>query len=99
MTTLTESQFTTPDIRPSGLDALTTTQDLDMDEIRAEIAAALQHIEDLRQRYPYDAGGHRPEPPYEPIPPDTHSHGSDGNTNANPNTNLGDHAPIFPPGT
>lgn len=91
------SAFTTADIRPSGSDALTATQDLDMDEIRSEVAAALQRIEDLRHRYPYDARGHRPETAHEPIPPDTHSHGPVGNTNANTNANRGDPAPFSPP--
>lgn len=50
------SPFTSPDLRPTGTDAMSTTEartpDLDMDEIRAELFAALQNIEDLRARYP-----------------------------------------------
>jgi len=47
---------TSPDIRPSGLDALQTVealaQNLDMEEIRAELAAAVQHIEALPTHFP-----------------------------------------------
>ncbi|MCX4792510.1 hypothetical protein OG369_42810 [Streptomyces sp. NBC_01221] len=50
------SAFTSPDIRPTGTDALKTTEartpDLDMEEIRAELYAALQGIESLPFRYP-----------------------------------------------
>lgn len=50
------SPFTSPDLRPTGTDAMRTTEaripDLDMEEIRAELFAALQGIEDLPARYP-----------------------------------------------
>ncbi|WP_392838761.1 hypothetical protein [Streptomyces sp. LN500] len=48
--------FTSPDIRTTGLDAVETakssTPDQEMEEIRAELYAALQNIEDLPARYP-----------------------------------------------
>jgi hypothetical protein len=50
------SPFTSPDLLPTGTAALKTTEaripDLDMDEIRTELFAALQDIEDLPARYP-----------------------------------------------
>ncbi|MEU9849241.1 hypothetical protein [Streptomyces sp. NPDC047985] len=61
-TTLTPSPFTTPDIRPTGTDVLETTEtstpDVDMEEIRAELYAALHHIENLRHQHPYEASGY-----------------------------------------
>ncbi|WP_331756186.1 hypothetical protein OHA04_45660 (plasmid) [Streptomyces sp. NBC_01590] len=59
------SAFTSPDIRPTGTDALETAEaripDLDMEEIRAELYAALQSIEDLRHQHPYEASGYAGE--------------------------------------
>ncbi|MFB7312965.1 hypothetical protein [Streptomyces sp. NPDC056192] len=50
------SPFTSPDVRPTGTDAMKTTEAripaLDMEEIRAELFAALQDIEGLPARYP-----------------------------------------------
>jgi hypothetical protein len=56
--TLTPSQFTSPDIRPTGLAALPATSEqpeaLDMAQVQEELAAALRRIEDLPRRYPYE---------------------------------------------
>ncbi|MET8746281.1 hypothetical protein [Streptomyces sp. NPDC004728] len=66
MTVLTASQFTTPDICHTGTDALKTTEartsDLDMEEIRDELYAALQDIENLRHQHPYEASGYASKP-------------------------------------
>ncbi|MFF4338106.1 hypothetical protein [[Kitasatospora] papulosa] len=54
--TLAPSQFTSPDIRTRGVDALPgaaeTPLDLDMQQVQEELAAALRHIEGLRPRHP-----------------------------------------------
>ncbi|WP_404974787.1 hypothetical protein [[Kitasatospora] papulosa] len=54
--TLTPSQFTSPDIRPTGAAALPATDEqykvLDMLQIQAELAAALRYIENLRPHHP-----------------------------------------------
>jgi len=64
-TTITPSQFTSPDIRARGLAALPdagqTPLDLDMQQVQEELAAALQYIEDLPRRYPYEDTGHAPQ--------------------------------------
>lgn len=48
--------FTSPDLRPTGIDAVETAQssspDQEMQEIQAELYAALQNIENLPARYP-----------------------------------------------
>ncbi|MFF1916116.1 hypothetical protein ACFVYE_31930 [Streptomyces sp. NPDC058239] len=58
--------FASPDLRPTGTDALETTEtrtpDLDMEEIRAELYAALQNIENLRHQHPYEASGYAGNP-------------------------------------
>ncbi|MEV6165702.1 hypothetical protein AB0L71_28080 [Streptomyces sp. NPDC052052] len=69
-TTLTpfplSSAFTSPDIRPTGTTAIETAEtclpDLDMEEIRDELYEALQHIENLRRQYPYEASGGASKP-------------------------------------
>ncbi|MFJ3283290.1 hypothetical protein [Streptomyces halstedii] len=70
---------------------------LDMREVWEELAAALHHIENLPRQHPYEASGYTREPVYQPTPPGTHSHRTDGNTNTNTNTYLGHHAPIRSP--
>ncbi|WP_331728836.1 hypothetical protein OG693_39510 (plasmid) [Streptomyces sp. NBC_01259] len=99
--TAPSAAFTTPDIRPSGTAGLPATDEqyevLDMRQVQEELAAALRHIEGLPHRYPYAASGYVGDPVYQSIPPTTHSHTRDGNTNANTNTNLGHHTPISPP--
>ncbi|TXS61459.1 hypothetical protein [Streptomyces sp. sk2.1] len=64
--TLTASQFTSPDTRPALDPADSPTESpahvLDMERIREELSAALQHIEDLRHQYPYEATGYTGEP-------------------------------------
>ncbi|MDK0524989.1 hypothetical protein [Streptomyces sp. ML-6] len=66
-TTLITHPFATPDIRPSGTDGIETAEarnpDLDMEEIRDELYAALQHIENLRHQHPYEATGYGGWPP------------------------------------
>ncbi|MFJ1827335.1 hypothetical protein [Streptomyces sp. NPDC088178] len=95
------SAFATPDIRPTGTDALETaevrTPDLDMEEIRDELYAALQSIENLRHQHPYEASGYVGDPVYQPITPDTQRDGSEGNANTKTNTNFGTHTPIQAP--
>jgi hypothetical protein len=48
--------FTSPDIRVTGIDAVETAKssapDQEMQEIQAELYAALQNIENLPSRYP-----------------------------------------------
>lgn len=62
-TTLTPSQFSIPDIRPTGTAALPATgEDLDMRQVQEELAAALRHIEDLPRRHPYEDTGHVGQP-------------------------------------
>ena len=68
-----------------------------MQQVQEELAAALRHIENLPRQHPYEASGYTREPVYQPIPPGTHSHLPEGNTNANTNTNRGHHTPIRPP--
>lgn len=50
------SPFTSPDLRATGIDAVETAKssnpDQEMEEIRAELYAALQNIENLPARYP-----------------------------------------------
>ncbi|MEU6925440.1 hypothetical protein [Streptomyces sp. NPDC046631] len=100
--TATLSAFTSPDIRPTGLTS--TDQDVDtapwyavdMDEVRDELFAALQNIEDLRHQHPYEASGYVGEPVYRPITAATHGDGSaEAKTKAN--TNFGTHTPIQAP--
>ncbi|MEU6016987.1 hypothetical protein ABZ826_23930 [Streptomyces sp. NPDC047515] len=94
---LAPSAFTSPDIRPTGTDAAKTVEaripDLDMEEIRDELFAALQSIEDLRHQHPYEASGYVGEPVYRPV---TNGDGS-GDANAKTNTNFGTHTPIQAP--
>ena len=64
--TLTPSQFTSPDIRPTGIAAVPATGEqsevLDMTQVQEELAAALRHIENLPRRYPYEDTGHALKP-------------------------------------
>lgn len=64
--TLTPSQFTSPDIRRTGLAALPATDEqydvLDMLQIQEELTAALRRIEDLPHRYPYEDTGPASKP-------------------------------------
>jgi hypothetical protein len=50
------SPFTSPDLRPTGTDAIETAQssdpDQEMQEIQAELYAAIRNIESLPARYP-----------------------------------------------
>ena len=50
------SAFTSPDLRPTGIDAVETAKssnpDQEMQEIQAELYAALQNIQNLPARYP-----------------------------------------------
>ncbi|WP_331723450.1 hypothetical protein [Streptomyces atratus] len=98
---LAPSPFTSPDVRPTGTDAIETTEartpDSDMEEIRAELYAALQSIEDLRHQHPYEASGYVGVPVYQPITPDTHRDGLEGNANPKANANFGSHTPIQAP--
>ena len=56
---LTPSQFTSPDIRPTGAAALqaadTADQAPDMVEIQEQLAEALLHIQGLRPSHPSEA--------------------------------------------
>ncbi|MGW2844655.1 hypothetical protein [Streptomyces sp. NPDC001274] len=94
---LAPSVFTSPDIRPTGTDAVKTaeacTPDLDMEEIRDELYAALQHIENLRHQHPYEATGYGGEPAYRPV---TNGDGG-GKGNVKTNTNPGTHTPVQAP--
>ena len=62
------SPFTSPDLLPTGTDAVKTaetrTPDQEMEEIRAELYAALRNIQNLRHQYPYEATGYVGEPVY-----------------------------------
>ncbi|MGW1409500.1 hypothetical protein [Streptomyces sp. NPDC002403] len=95
------SSFTSPDVRPTGANAIETTEaripDLDMEEIRAELYAALQDIENLRHQHPYKASGYAGDPVYRPIAPDTNRDVPEGNVNTKTNTNFGTHTPIQAP--
>ncbi|MGW1468572.1 hypothetical protein ACWCPT_30025 [Streptomyces sp. NPDC002308] len=112
--TLTPSQFTSPDIRPTGTVALTahaapTDQpvpalpygelDLDMDAVAIELHDALQHIEDLYQQSLRRGTSGGVRPVPTPTGPVTNGDMGDGNANRNPNPNFGNHAPIPRPGT
>lgn len=69
--------------------------EVDIDEERAELYAALQHIQELRHQHPYDAVGRAPGPVHAPIPvPEATA--QTVNTNANPNTNFAQESPRIP---
>lgn len=69
--------------------------EVDIEEERAELFAALQSIEDLRHQHPYDATGPALRAGHAPIPAPTGDARS-VNTKTNPNTNLAPETPRIP---
>lgn len=69
--------------------------DVDIEQERADLYAALQHIEDLRHQHPYDDAGPALRAVHDPIPAPIGDARS-VNTNANPNANLAPESPRIP---
>lgn len=69
--------------------------EVDIEQERAELYAALQNIQNLRHQHPYDAVGRAPGPAHAPIAAPTAAAQS-VNTNANPNTKLTQEGPRIP---
>lgn len=69
--------------------------DVDIEQERAELYAALQHIQDLRHQHPYTAEGAPLRAAHAPIATPT-GNAQSVNTKANPNTNLTPDSPRIP---